>query len=137
MAIKPKKVKLSPRAKRKIRIRKKLQVAKHSYPRLCVFRSCKHTYGQLIDDLTGKVIASASTKDKEVLKEMESVKTEDLHNNVKSTKSVVAAKAVGALIGKRAKEHSVDKIVFDRNGYLYHGRVKAMADGARQAGLDF
>jgi len=93
-------------------------------PRLNVYRSLNHIYTQLIDDLNGVTIASASTKSK---------KGEDK----RSGGNVAAAKEVGKLIAERAKEKGIKKVVFDRGGYLYHGRVKALADAAREAGLDF
>jgi len=94
-------------------------------PRLNVFRSNKHIYAQVIDDVKGHTIASASTKDKSIA------------SGLKTTSDVEAAKAVGAAIGKRAKESGVNKVVFDRGGYLYHGKVKALAESAREAGLEF
>ncbi|KKE78560.1 50S ribosomal protein L18 [Oceanobacillus caeni] len=92
-------------------------------PRLNVYRSNKHIYAQLIDDMTGVTVASASTKDKEV--------------NLESTSNTDAAKVVGELIAKRAQDKGFKSVVFDRGGYLYHGRVKALADSAREAGLEF
>ena len=134
MAIKSKKVKLSPRHRRKVRIRKVISGSAER-PRLCVFRSLKHTYAQLIDDNTGKVISAASTKDKDL--DMGSVKKEDLHSETSSKKGVVAAKAVGTLLAKRAQEQKIETVVFDRNGMIYHGRIKALADGAREGGMKF
>ena len=93
--------------------------------RLSVHRSGQHIYAQIIDDAQGKTLAAASTVDKE------------LKGKLKSTASIDAAKAVGELIAKRAKDAKVENIVFDRGGYLFHGRVKALADAARQAGLAF
>lgn len=93
--------------------------------RLSVFRSGKHIYAQLIDDGLGKTLASASTLDKE------------LKGKVKSASTVEAAKSVGELIAKRAKEAKVSEVVFDRGGYIFHGRVKALADAAREHGLSF
>ncbi len=91
--------------------------------RLSVFRSGKHIYAQLIDDAKGRTVACASTLDKDV--------------KVKKTATIDAAKAVGELIAKRAKDAKVKHVVFDRGGYVFHGRVKAVADGAREAGLNF
>ena len=91
-------------------------------PRLSVFRSLNHVYAQVIDDLTGKTLASASTRDK---------------GFPDKGAKMSEATAVGKLVAERAKEKGVSKVVFDRNGYLYHGRVKALADGAREAGLQF
>jgi large subunit ribosomal protein L18 len=91
-------------------------------PRLAVFKSLKHIYVQLIDDASGKTIVSASTRDKE--------------SSVKGANQA-AAKAVGALIAKKAKDKGVKRVVFDRGGYLYHGNIKALADAARENGLEF
>jgi large subunit ribosomal protein L18 len=93
-------------------------------PRLNVYRSLNHIYTQLIDDLNGVTIASASSFGK---------KTEDMPYGG----NIAAAQAVGKLIAERAQEKGIKKVVFDRGGYLYHGRVKALADAAREAGLDF
>ncbi len=93
-------------------------------PRLCVFRSAKHIYVQVISDEGGKTIASASTLSK------------DLDDGAKP-KKVDAAKRVGELVAKRCLEQSISHVVFDRNGFLYHGRIKALADAAREAGLKF
>jgi large subunit ribosomal protein L18 len=95
-------------------------------PRLVVFRSNKEIYGQVIDDVKHITIAAASTKSK------------DIANQVGKAKSKIEkAKIAGKLIGEMAKSKKVDKVVFDRAGYLYHGRVKAFAEGAREGGLDF
>ncbi len=93
--------------------------------RLSVYRSLNHIYAQIIDDLDGKTVASASSLDSPV-KDLEQHK-----GNIKT------AKEVGALITKRAMEKGIKKVVFDRSGYLYHGRVKALAEAAREAGLEF
>lgn len=94
-------------------------------PRLSVFRSSKHITVQIIDDVNGKTIVAASTLDKE------------LKGKVKSGANIEAAKAVGALIADRAKKQKVSDVVFDRGGYLFHGRVKALAEAARAGGLKF
>ena len=94
-------------------------------PRLNVFRSIEHIYAQVVDDSTGQTIVSASTVDKE------------LKAQLKSGGNVDAAKLVGGLVGKRAVEKGIEQVVFDRGGYQYHGRVAALADGAREAGLKF
>jgi len=91
---------------------------------LTVFRSAKHTYAQLVESQTGKTLGSASTRDQSIAGEG-------------GTGNVEAAKKVGEAIGRIAKEKSIDQVVFNRNGFLYHGRVKAVADGAREAGLQF
>ncbi len=136
MATRTKRSKLTLREKRKIAIRKRV-FGTPERPRLCVFKSSKHTCAQLIDDDSGKVLVSASTQEKDVMKEIASIKTEGLHATAKSTKGVIAAKTVGVVVAKRAIEQKVDKVVFDRNGNLYHGRIKAVADGAREQGLKF
>ncbi|OXM15011.1 50S ribosomal protein L18 [Paenibacillus herberti] len=112
------------RLKRHLRVRKKINgtVAR---PRLSVYRSSKHIYAQLIDDVAGVTIASASTLDKELVEQ------------VNNGGNVDSAKLVGELIAKRAKEKGHESVVFDRGGYLYHGRVQALADAAREAGLQF
>lgn len=110
------------RYKRKKRIRAKIEGNGDS-PRLSVFRSNSNMYAQLIDDIKGTTIASASTLEEEV--------------KVKSTSSIEGAKAVGALLAQRAKAKGVQNVIFDRSGYLYHGRVKALADSARESGLQF
>ena len=94
-------------------------------PRLCVYRSLEHIYAQVIDDRAGRTLVSASTADKETKK------------NLKGGGNVAAAKVVGKAIADRAKAAGVSKVVFDRGGYKYHGRVKALADAAREAGLQF
>jgi len=94
-------------------------------PRLCVYRSLEHIYAQVIDDRAGRTLVSASTADKETKK------------SLKGGGNVAAAKVVGKAIADRAKAAGVSKVVFDRGGYKYHGRVKALADAAREAGLKF
>ena len=94
-------------------------------PRLCVYRSLGHIYTQIIDDRSGRTIVSASSVDKETKK------------NLKGGGNIASAKAVGKTIAERAKAAGVSKVVFDRGGYKYHGRVKALADAAREAGLQF
>lgn len=94
-------------------------------PRLSVFRSLKHIYAQVIDDRDGRTLASASTRDKQV------------RQQVTYGGNVAAAKAVGQALGERAKQAGVSKVAFDRGGYKYHGRVKALAEAARKAGLEF
>jgi len=112
------------RIKRHLRVRKKI-TGTSARPRLNIYRSDKHMYAQIIDDSMGVTIASASTLDKDL--------TKDLANGA----TVEAAAKVGALIASRAKEKGIDKVVFDRGGYLYHGRVQALADAARESGLEF
>ena len=112
------------RLKRKKRIRKKL-VGTNDQPRLCVFRSAKHIYAQVVDDSLGQTLAAASSLEKTVRESSE------------SKNKLSAANTVGKIIGQRALEKGVKKIVFDRNGFLYHGRIKAVSDGAREVGLKF
>jgi len=94
-------------------------------PRFCVYRSLGHIYAQVIDDRSGKILVSASFVDGETKK------------NLKGGGNVAAAKVIGKAIAERAKAAGVNKVVFDRGGYKYHGRVKALADAAREAGLQF
>ena len=94
-------------------------------PRLCVFRSNNHMYAQIIDDTIGNTLVSASTLQKEVRAELE------------NTDDVAAAAHLGTVIGKKAVEAGIESVVFDRGGYIYHGKVKALADAAREAGLNF
>ncbi len=113
------------REKRKIRIRKKIYGTPEK-PRLSVYRSLKHMYAQLIDDTRGISLGTVSTKSK------------DLADAVKAADSKVAQAAIiGKEIARVAKEKDITTVVFDRNGFLYHGRVKAVADGAREGGLQF
>ncbi|HEX3594990.1 MAG TPA: 50S ribosomal protein L18 [Polyangiaceae bacterium] len=116
--------KLTGRERRKLRIRTKISGSTER-PRLSVFRSARHIYAQVVDDATGKTLASASTLSR------------DLKGAIDESDKTDAAKKVGALIAKICLDKSLDKVVFDRNGYLYHGRVKALADAAREAGLSF
>ncbi|WP_128896418.1 50S ribosomal protein L18 [Longirhabdus pacifica] len=111
------------RLKRHLRVRKKLSGTTER-PRLNVFRSSKHMYAQLVDDTKGITIVAASTVDKEL-------------TDVKNGGDVAAAEKVGTLIAKRAIEKGITDVVFDRSGYIYHGRVKALADAARETGLNF
>lgn len=113
------------RVKRHLRVRKKIE-GTSVRPRLNIFRSSKHMYAQIIDDVQGITIAAASTVDK------------DLGDGpISNGGNVESARKVGELIAKRAKEKGINQVVFDRGGYLYHGRVQALADAAREAGLDF
>jgi large subunit ribosomal protein L18 len=110
------------RKKRHGRVRAKLSGTAQR-PRLNVFRSNQHIYAQVIDDVNGVTLASASTMDKEL--------------SLDSKANIAAATVVGELVAKRAVEKGVKEVVFDRGGYLYHGRVKALAEAAREAGLEF
>ncbi|UCG85138.1 MAG: 50S ribosomal protein L18 [Gemmatimonadota bacterium] len=119
---------LKPKTNRERRYRRHLRVRKSisgtaQRPRLAVFRSLKHTYAQLVDDDGGKTLIGVSDLSKDLLRDKPG--------------KVGAAYAVGLLVGKKAGELGIKSIVFDRGGYLYHGRVKAVADGARASGLEF
>lgn len=118
------KVRRESRLKRQVRVRKKI-MGTPARPRLCIFRSSKHIYAQIIEDSTGATLASASTVVKEV------------GAGLKHGGNVEAAKAVGKAIAEKALARDIKQVVFDRNGFLYHGRVKALADAAREAGLSF
>jgi len=115
--------KTAARLKRKQRIKKK--IASGDRLRLSVFRSTKHIYAQIIDDGKGQTLAAASTLSGE------------LKDQLSGLKKVDAAKAVGKLLAAKAKAAGIAKVVFDRNGFLYHGRVKAVADSCREHGLEF
>jgi large subunit ribosomal protein L18 len=112
------------RLKRKKRIRKKIHGTPQR-PRLSVFRSARHIYAQIIDDAGGRTLAAASTVDQQ---------TKDAP---KFKNKVAAANFVGKLVGERALDQGIKEVVFDRNGFLYHGRVKSLSEGARKAGLIF
>lgn len=112
------------RRRRHLRVRRKV-LGTPSRPRLCVFRSLKHIYAQIIDDQAGRTITAAGSQDPE------------LRGQLKNGGNIEAAKKVGQLIAERALQHGVKQVVFDRGGYLYHGRVKALAEAARTAGLEF
>lgn len=112
-------------AKRSARVRRQLKANSGTRPRLSVHRSGKNIYAQVIDDTDGKTLAAASTLDK------------DLRGSLKTGADVSAAAAVGKLIAERAIKAGVETVVFDRGGFLYHGRVKALADAAREGGLKF
>jgi large subunit ribosomal protein L18 len=110
------------RKKRHARVRKKLSGTPQR-PRLNVYRSNTHIYAQLIDDVNALTLASASSLDKEL--------------SLESTSNATAAQKVGELVAKRAIDNGIKAVVFDRGGYLYHGRIKALAESAREAGLEF
>jgi len=135
MATQSKKLAVGARARTKVRIRKKV-IGSVERPRLSIFRSSKHTYAQLISDDEHRTVASASTLDKEVKAAVERL-AKDAKESKGSSKSVLAARAVGLVLAERSKAAKVGAIVFDRNGFLYTGRVKALADGAREGGLEF
>ena len=118
-----KKVSLTPRQLRQKRVRRKVRGTTEC-PRLCIFRSARHIYVQAIDDISGATIASASTLDPG-------------YKAPEDKGKIAQAKAVGELIAKRLVEKNFSKVVFDRNGFLYHGRVQALAQAARDGGLIF
>lgn len=115
---------IAARERRKVRIRGRVSGTSER-PRLSVYRSASHIYAQVIDDETGVTLASASTLSAEL-------KGREGHGG-----NIDAARAVGGLLAEKAKAANINQVVFDRNGFLYHGRVKALADGAREGGLDF
>ena len=112
------------RQRRHARVRDKIG-GTNTRPRLCVFRSLNYIYAQVIDDSTGQTLASASDLDLEIKQQ------------IAGKKKIESAELVGSLTAKRALSKGVKKVVFDRGGYIYHGRVKALADAARKAGLEF
>ncbi len=116
------KLKQVRRFRRKVRTRRRV-VGEPTCPRLSVFRSLNHIYAQLVDDMSGTTLASASSKDSSL--------------GLEKTGNAEAAKKVGALLAEKAKSAGVERIVFDRNGFPFHGRVKALAEGAREGGLKF
>jgi large subunit ribosomal protein L18 len=111
--------------RRKATVRRAVKLAASGRARLSVFRSSKHIYAQVIDDTKGVTLASASSVEK------------DMRGSLKTGANVDAAKAVGKLVAQRALEKGVKAVVFDRGGYLFHGRIKALADAAREGGLSF
>ncbi len=111
--------------RRKATVRRAVKLAAGSRKRLSVHRSSKHIYAQVIDDIKGVTLAAASSLEK------------DLRGSLKTGANIDAAKAVGKLIAQRAVEKGVKEVVFDRGSYLYHGRIKALADAAREGGLQF
>lgn len=118
-------VKHQARARRKKSLVKKIR-GTEARPRLVVFRSNKEIYGQIIDDVKQETLAAASTRSKDIAKDISGAKNK-----------IEQAKIAGKLLGEVAKEKKIEAVVFDRAGYLYHGRVKAFADGAREGGLKF
>ena len=117
--------KLGAEDRRKARVRRAIRKAANGRPRLSVFRSSKQIYAQIIDDEKGATLVAASSLEK------------DQRSALKSGASVEAAKAIGQLLAERAVKAGLKDVVFDRGGYMYHGRVKALADGAREGGLNF
>jgi large subunit ribosomal protein L18 len=106
------------------RIREKV-AGSANRPRLCVYRSLKYTYAQIVDDSQGKTLVAASTAEK------------DVRSTLKQTGNIEASKVVGKMIAERARAKGIETVVFDRGGYLYHGRIKAIAEAARESGLKF
>jgi large subunit ribosomal protein L18 len=111
--------------RRTAKVRRTVRRAAGNRVRLSVFRSSKHIYAQIIDDSKGETVASASSLEK------------DMRTTLKTGANIEAAKAIGKRVAERAASKGVERVVFDRGGYLYHGRVKALADGAREGGLKF
>ena len=121
---------VSKESRQKIRAKKHMKIRNRfsgtaERPRLAVFRSNNHVYAQVIDDVAGKTLVSASTLEKDIKAEL------------KNTDDIEAATKVGDIVAKRALEKGIKAVVFDRGGYIYHGKVKALADAAREAGLEF
>jgi large subunit ribosomal protein L18 len=116
---------LTQTERRKAKVRRTLKKVANGRPRLTVHRSSKHIYAQVIDDAHGKTVAAASTMEK------------DLRTGLKTGADKAAAAAVGKLVAERAAKAGIKHVVFDRGQYIYHGRVKALADAAREGGLDF
>ncbi|MGL5448283.1 MAG: 50S ribosomal protein L18 [Rhabdaerophilum sp.] len=116
---------LSPIERRKARVRRQVRAAANGRPRLSVFRSSKQIYAQIIDDAQGVTVVAASSVEK------------DLRGKLKTGADIEAAKTIGKLLAERAVKAGITTVVFDRGSYLYHGRVKALAEGAREGGLDF
>ena len=121
---------VSKESRQKIRAKKHMKIRNRfsgtaERPRLAVFRSNNHVYAQVIDDVAGKTLVSASTLEKDIKAEL------------KNTDDIDAASKVGSVVAQRAMEKGIKAVVFDRGGYIYHGKVKALADAAREAGLEF
>ena len=121
---------VSKKSRSEVRVKKHNRLRNHlsgttECPRLAVFRSNNHVYAQVIDDVAGKTIVSASTLEKDIKAEL------------KNTDDIEAATKIGDVVAKRALDKGIKAVVFDRGGYIYHGKVKALADAAREAGLEF
>ena len=121
---------VNKKSRKEVRVKKHMRIRNRfsgtaERPRLCVFRSNNHMYAQIIDDTVGNTLVSASTLEKAVKAELE------------KTNNVDAAAYLGTVIGKRAVEKGITKVVFDRGGFIYHGKIAALADAAREAGLEF
>ena len=118
-------IKKTTTARRKARVRRAIKFVANGRPRLSIFRSSQHIYAQVIDDRAGRTLAAASSLEK------------DLREKLKTGADKAAATEVGRLVAERAKAAGVEKVVFDRGAYIYHGRVKALAEAAREGGLNF
>ena len=121
---------VSKESRQKVRVKKHMKIRNRfsgtaERPRLAVFRSNNHVYAQVIDDVAGKTLVSASTLEKDIKAEL------------KNTDDIEAATKIGEVVAKRALEKGIKAVVFDRGGYIYHGKVQALADAAREAGLEF
>ena len=121
---------VSKKSRKEVRVKKHMRIRNRfsgtaERPRLAVFRSNNHMYAQIIDDTVGNTLVSASTLEKEIKAEL------------KKTNNVEAAAYIGTVIGKRAVEKGISQVVFDRGGFIYHGKIAALADAAREAGLEF
>ncbi len=121
---------VSKKSRKEVRVKKHMRIRNRfsgtaERPRLAVFRSNNHMYAQIIDDTVGNTLVSASTLEKEIKAEL------------KKTNNVEAAAYLGTVIGKRAVEKGISQVVFDRGGFIYHGKIAALADAAREAGLEF
>lgn len=119
------KERLEARRQRANRVRHKIREVSGDRPRLSIFRTARHTYAQIVDDVTGRTLCSASTMEKEV------------RDAVQHGGNIDAAAVIGKRIAAKAKEANISLVVFDRGGFLYHGRTKALADAAREGGLEF
>ena len=116
---------VAAQGRRRARVRRAIKAAAYGKPRLSVFRSSKQIYAQIIDDIKGTTLAAASSIEK------------DLKGKLKTGADVEAAKEIGKLVAERAIKAGIKDVIFDRGSYIYHGRVKALAEGAREAGLNF
>jgi large subunit ribosomal protein L18 len=116
---------MSTTERRQARVRRAVKAAANGRPRLSVFRSSKHIYAQIIDDLKGSTVVAASSMEK------------TMRDGGKTGANIDAAKAVGKLVAERASAKGIKDVVFDRGGYIFHGRIKALADAAREGGLNF
>ncbi len=130
-----KREKKSSRLRAKLRIKHKIK-GTDERPRISVFKSGKFTYAQIISDDSQSTLVSAASNQEEVVKAISKIEMEE-GKTAKSPKSVVAAKALGIVLAERAKAKNIASVVFDRNGYTYTGRIQALAEGARQGGLEF